>query len=79
MGDLFQPRHLLILLIVSTVVLPIYVIPYWVIFKKAGFEPALSLLTLIPGVQLVVLFFIAFSDWKTGVGNVTLNPGSTLP
>jgi hypothetical protein len=31
------------------------VAPYWVIFRKAGFSPWLSLLILIPLVNLVVL------------------------
>jgi len=66
MGDLFQPWHILILLIMAAVIIPINVIPYWMIFKKAGFAPALSLLTVIPGVQLIVLYVIAFSDWKSG-------------
>ena len=66
MGDLFQPMHILILLIVAGVIFPIKVIPYWVIFKKAGFEPALSVLTVIPLLQLIVLCYVAFSDWKTG-------------
>jgi hypothetical protein len=64
MGDLFQPFHILIVLIVASVIFPISVIPYWMIFKKAGFVPALSLLTVIPGVKLIVLCVIAFSDWK---------------
>ena len=61
------------------VILPIVVIPYWQIFKKAGFAPALSLLVLIPLVNLIVLYVVAFSDWKVGPGNVTINPGPTLP
>ena len=61
------------------VILPIVVIPYWQIFKKAGFAPALSLLVLIPLVNIIVLYVVAFSDWKVGPGNVTLNPGPTLP
>jgi hypothetical protein len=64
MGDFFQPWHILILLIVASVIFPLYVIPYWVIFKKAGFAPALSLLMVIPGVKLIVVYVIAFSDWK---------------
>jgi hypothetical protein len=64
MGEFFQPFHILILLIVSCVIFPVNVIPYWVIFKKAGFTPALSLLTVIPGVNLIVLYVVAFSDWK---------------
>jgi hypothetical protein len=41
----------------------IAVVPYWQIFKKAGFSPALSLLMLVPFVGIVVLFVVAFSDW----------------
>lgn len=70
MGDFFQPWHIIILLLVSCIVLPITIIPYWMIFKKAGFAPALSLLTLIPGVNLIVLYVIAFSEWKIGPARV---------
>ena len=70
MGDFFQPWHILILLIVASVIFPLKVVPYWMIFKKAGFAPALSLLTVIPGVQLVVLCVVAFSDWKVGASRV---------
>jgi hypothetical protein len=52
-------------------VVPIGIIPFWQIFKKAGFAPALSLLIVIPGVNLIVLYVVAFSDWKVGPGNVT--------
>ena len=70
MGDLFQPWHLIILFFLP-VFLVVYIIPYWMIFKKAGFAPALSLLMVIPGVKLIVIYVIAFSDWKVGPGNVT--------
>ena len=50
----------ILILVALAAVLP----PYWMIFKKAGFAPALSLLMIIPGVSLVVLFVVAFSDWK---------------
>jgi len=70
MGDLLQPIHLLILFVFLPVFLVVYIIPYWVIFKKAGFAPALSLLTAIPGVRLIVLYVIAFSDWKFDASRV---------
>jgi hypothetical protein len=38
-------------------------IPYWRIFKRAGFPPALSLLMLVPLVNLVVLYFLGFARW----------------
>jgi type VI protein secretion system component VasK len=63
MGDFFQPWHLLVLMVVFIPFAFIAVVPYWQIFKKAGFSPALSILMLVPLVGLVVLFVVAFSDW----------------
>jgi hypothetical protein len=37
------------------------VVPFWPIFRKAGFSGALSLLMLIPGVNLILLYIVAFS------------------
>jgi hypothetical protein len=56
---LFQPIHLLLIAILSFVVL----IPFWQIFKKAGFSPWLSLLTMIPLAGLFVLYYVAFARW----------------
>lgn len=42
----------------------IYIVPFWFIFKKAGFSPVLSLLLIIPLVNLVMLYVLAFSEWK---------------
>lgn len=38
--------------------------PYWVIFKKAGFQPILAIIMLLPLVNLIVLYIVAFSKWK---------------
>lgn len=46
------------------VFLPLIVVPYWKIFSKAGFSGALSLLMLVPLANIVVLYYVAFSDWK---------------
>ena len=37
--------------------------PFWNIFAKAGFSPWLALLMLVPLVNLVVLYVVAFSRW----------------
>jgi hypothetical protein len=63
MGDMLQPWHLLVLMVVAIPVVLITVLPYWQIFKKAGFSPSLSLLMLVPFVGIIVLFVVAFSDW----------------
>jgi len=52
------------------VFLPIFVIPYWKIFSKAGFAGALSLLMIVPLVNLIVLYVVAFSEWR-------MKPGKT--
>ena len=49
----------------------IAVVPYWKIFKKAGFAAPLSLLMMTPLVNIIVLYYVAFSEWKTSTGNVT--------
>jgi hypothetical protein len=60
MEDFFQPIHLLILCVVVLFI----IVPFWMIFKKAGFPPAISLLMFIPFVGVLVLYIVAFSEWK---------------
>ncbi len=47
--------------VVGTVVA---VIPYWMIFKKAGFNPWLSLLFFVPIANIIILYVVAFSRWN---------------
>jgi len=51
--------ELMVLLAVPAIV----IIPFWTIFAKAGFSGALSLLMLIPLVNLVMLLYLAFAQW----------------
>jgi len=41
----------------------IVVIPFWRICQKAGYPGALGLLTVIPLVNLVFLYYLAFATW----------------
>jgi hypothetical protein len=50
----------LLLLIIS---LAIFVIPGWRIARKAGYPGAVSLLLLIPMLNIVFLWIFAFSRW----------------
>ena len=64
----FSPRAFTIieLLVVGAVVVAsvvFTVLPFWLIFEKAGFPGALALLMLLPVVNVVMLFFLAFADW----------------
>lgn len=47
------------IIIFSTVI----IYPFWKIFRKAGFSKWLSLLTVIPGVDLVVLYYVGLAKW----------------
>ena len=35
----------------------------WAIFKKAGFHPGLSIFTQFPVVNVILLYFVAFTKW----------------
>jgi len=58
---LFQPIHLLLIAALGFMVF----LPYWQIFRKAGFSPWLSLLMVIPFVNLCALYYLAFARWPT--------------
>lgn len=53
-----------ILFIVSVIAVAIILIPFWFICKKAGLSPWLTLLNLIPGGGLVLIYVLAFAEWK---------------
>jgi hypothetical protein len=55
----------------------IYIIPFWMIFKKAGFTPWLALLLFIPLANIIILYVLAFSQWK--VAPVAQLPGGYPP
>ncbi len=38
-------------------------IPWFFIYKKAGFHPAMGCLMFIPIVNLVMMFILAFTEW----------------
>ena len=42
----------------------VVIIPFWQIFKKAGMGAPLSLLMILPIVNIVMLYVLAFSRWK---------------
>jgi hypothetical protein len=62
--NLLTPSHLLVFLIFLLPITVVGVLPYWFIFKKAGFSPWLAVLMFLPLANLVILYVIAFSPWK---------------
>jgi hypothetical protein len=63
MGELFTPLHLIVLVFAFGFMV-LAIVPYWKIFEKAGFPPAISLLMYVPLANLIVLYYVAFSEWK---------------
>lgn len=53
--------HMVILTVFSLV----WLVPAWRIVGKAGFPPLLSLLALIPLVNVVMLWVFAFTRWPS--------------
>jgi len=53
-----------IALITGIIVLAVILIPFWFICKKAGFSPWLTLLNILPGGGLVLIYVLAFAEWK---------------
>jgi cellobiose-specific phosphotransferase system component IIC len=57
----------------------IVIIPYWMIFKKAGFPAWLGILMVVPLVNLALLYVLAFSPWKTMLATQTGYPAPAYP
>jgi hypothetical protein len=54
---------LLLIPIMWAIMLAVIIFPHWKIFQRAGFSGAMSLLLIIPLVNLIVMFWLAFGDW----------------
>jgi hypothetical protein len=50
----------MLLLLVGGIII---VLPLWKVFSKAGYPGALSLGMILPVVNIVLLYFLGFSDW----------------
>jgi hypothetical protein len=61
LDNLFSPTHLII---ISFFLGFFVVIPYWMIWKKAGFSPWLSLLMIFPPLGFLMLWILALVPWK---------------
>ncbi len=57
--------ELLLIVMIIIFFAVIVVIPYWRIFGKAGFSPWLGLLMLVPLINVVMLYFLGFSEWPS--------------
>jgi hypothetical protein len=67
--DTEQIQHIImamaaILPLIILVCLAIIIVPFWFICKKAGFSPWLSLLNIVPMGNLILIYVLAFAQWK---------------
>lgn len=53
------PYGLLMMIVFAIII----ILPFWFIFSKAGYSKWLSLLLVIPVVNLIMIYFLAFSKW----------------
>jgi len=51
-------------LFLFVIILVAIIVPTWFICKKAGFSPWLSFIVIVPFGGLVLLYVLAFADWK---------------
>jgi hypothetical protein len=52
------------------------VIPFWRICTRIGWSPWLSLLVVVPLVNLIFIYVLAFSDWPMQKGTVATGGGT---
>ena len=50
-----------LLMVIGIVV--IYYLPFWRIVSKMGYPGVLSLIVLVPCVNFILLYFLAFTEW----------------
>ncbi len=43
----------------------IFILPFWRIFKRAGYPGAIGLLAIIPFAGIVLLYVLAFAPWPS--------------
>lgn len=58
------PAFFAFFIIFFVVCLTIVVVPFWFICKKAGFSPWLSLVNIVPLGNLILIYVLAFAEWK---------------
>ncbi len=65
MSNLGLSEILLFSIVFVILAIVFLLIPYWRIWGKAGFSPALSVLMIVPLVNIVMLYYLAFAEWPS--------------
>jgi hypothetical protein len=77
-GHTHSLLYLMFFSVFATVISIVVLIPYWFIFKKAGFSPFLSLLMVFPLINILLLYVLAFSRWNV-VPSTMVYPAPPVP
>ena len=70
---------LFIWLVFALVMTAVFVLPYFFIFKKAGWHWAMGFLMLLPLVNLVMLYVLAFARWPIENHTSSAGGGTASP
>lgn len=57
----FSVWHWLIVLLLALS----YIVPFWKLFKRSGWPGAIGLLMIVPLLNIVLLWILAFKKWPT--------------
>ncbi len=68
--------HLIVFVIILLPLVALPIVAIWRILRRLGFEPALSLLYLLPFGSLIGLYIIAFSRWPGAAGSPAEDPSN---
>ena len=58
--------ELIVILMIALMGGVLWIVPFWLICKKAGYSPGLAFFALIPMGSIGLLFFLAFAEWPAG-------------
>jgi uncharacterized SAM-binding protein YcdF (DUF218 family) len=62
MGNIGSTWGIIIILIIA-LFMAVAILPWFFIYKKAGYHPAMGCLMFIPIANVIMLFVLAFSQW----------------
>ena len=61
------------------IMLAVVIVPFWFICKKAGFSPWLALLNVVPFGNLILIYVLAFAEWKVPTAPTARQIGYPFP
>jgi len=60
--------EVVLIVLVIAILSVVKVIPYWRILARAGFTPWLSILSILPLLDLILLYYVGFAEWPARTG-----------